>query len=372
LTLAVVRDEERVDTRGETDMMTLRQLSSKLESIPLATSWLLEELGVARGRQDLHATQSPQRLKALREHAVIESAVSSNRMEGVEIDRKRVATVLFGKPRFRDRNEEEVRGYRNALRLIHERGARLPVVEETILRLHRLCRGTEWDAGKYKERAEPIIERFPDGRSRVRFQPASAKDSRPFLIETLSLWRECLRDRKVPPLVALAAMNLDFLCIHPFRDGNGRTSRLILLLQSYHLGYEVGRYVSLERIIEENKERYYETLHVSSAGWHKGRHDPWPYINHVLFILKTGYGELEQRLGRGREPKGAKTEQIIAAIARQTGDFRTADIQRACPGVGVDMIRKVLVGLRPGVECLRRGPNAPYRKTAKWNSVRSK
>ena len=131
----------------------------------------------------------------------------------------------------------------------------------------------------------------------------------------------------------------------------------------------MGRYISLERIIEENKERYYETLELSSKGWHKGTHDPWPYINHLLFIFKTAYGEFQQRLGDIREPKGAKTEQIIAAIDRQAGEFRAADIQRECPGASVDMVRKVLVDLRPGVECLRRGPNAPYRKTPKWNSV---
>ncbi len=353
-------------------MMTLRLLSTKLDAVPLATSWMLEELGAARGKQELFTKQSPQKLKALREHAIIESAVSSNRMEGVEIDQKRLTAVIFGKPLFRDRNEEEVRGYRDALKLIHEQGAQLPVAEATILRLHKLCRGDIWDAGKYKETAEPIIEKFPDGRTRVRFQPAAAKDAKPFLVETVSLWRDCLRDKKVPPLIVLAGMNLDFLCIHPFRDGNGRTSRLLFLLQCYHLSYEVGRYISLERIIEENKDRYYETLERSSKGWHKGKHDPWPYINHLLFILKTAYKEFEQRVGQVREPRGAKTEQIIAAIARQSGEFRVADIQRACPGASVDMIRKVLVDLRPGVECRRRGPNAPYRKTSKWNSVTSK
>jgi len=105
-------------------------------------------------------------------------------------------------------------------------------------------------------------------------------------------------------LILLAGANLDFLCVHPFRDGNGRVSRLLMLLQCYHLGFEVGRYISLERLIEENKERYYETLEESSQGWHEGKHDPWPYVNHVLYILKTAYGEFERRLSdmplRGR------------------------------------------------------------------------
>lgn len=345
-------------------MMTLRQLSDKLDSIPLATSWLLEELGVARGRQELFTRQSPQKLKALREHAIIESAVSSNRMEGVEIDPKRVTAVLFGKPLFRDRNEEEVRGYRDALKLIHEQGAQLPVSEETILRLHKLCRGEIWDAGKYKETAEPIIEKYPDGRQRVRFQPVAAKDARPFLLQTIRLWHNCLRDRKVPPLIALAGMNLDFLCIHPFRDGNGRTSRLLLLLQCYHLGFEVGRYISLERLIEENKERYYETLEHSSRGWHEGKHDPWPYINYVLFILKTAYKEFEQRVGQVKEPKGAKTALVEAAVASFASQFTLAAVERACPGVSRDMIRKVLRDMQKAgkIKALGRGPGAVWQK----------
>ena len=128
-------------------MMTLRQFASKPENIPSTTSWYLADLGEALGRQDLFTKQSPQKLKALRENAMIESAVSSNRIEGVTVDQARVRTILFGKPPLRDRNEEEVRGYRNALKLIHEQGNKIPISEETILNFHRMCRGEIWDAG---------------------------------------------------------------------------------------------------------------------------------------------------------------------------------------------------------------------------------
>ena len=124
-------------------------------------------------------------------------------------------------------------------------------------------------------------------------------------------------------------MNLDFLCIHPFRDGNGRVSRLLLLLQSYHIGLEVGRYVSLERVIEENKDRYYETLEQSSQRWHEGTHDRWPYINYILFILKNAYGEFEERVGQLGSPKGAKAEMVLGAIRAQLGEFRFGGY-RAC------------------------------------------
>jgi Fic family protein len=237
-------------------MMTLRSFQKGLAGVPVATAWSLAELGQALGRQELFIRQSPQRLRALREHALIESAVSSNRIEGVEVDAKRIGTLVFGKAALRDRDEEEVRGYRDALNLIHTEGGKLPVSQQTIRKLHRLARGSVWDAGQYKQKDTDIIERFADGRERVRFRPTRARQTPAAMAQLVELWRDCLREKWVPPLVAVAAFNLDFLCIHPFRDGNGRVSRLLLLLQCYHAGAEVGRYIGLERLIEQNKDRY--------------------------------------------------------------------------------------------------------------------
>jgi Fic family protein len=349
-------------------MMTFSQFSSKPETILATTSWYLADLSEARGKQDLFTKQSPQKLKVLRENAVIESAVSSNRIEGVSVDRARVRTILFGKLPLRDRSEEEVRGYRDALRLIHEQGKKLPISEATILNLHRLCKGEVWDSGKYKEKDGDIIERYPNGRERVRFKPVEVTKTQSFMRELIKMWDRCLLEKWVHPLIAMAGFNLDFLCIHPFRDGNGRVSRLLLLLQCYHLGYEVGRYISLERLIEQNKERYYETLAQSSEGWHKSKHDPWSYINFILYTLKTAYREFEERVGQIASPKGAKTELIINVIGRQLGRFRISDIQKECPGVSLDLIRSVLKKLRSSkrVKCLGRGQNAQWQKAAKW------
>ncbi len=348
-------------------MMTLRQLSSKPDTIPTTTSWYLAELGEARGKQELFTRQSPQRLKVLRENALIESAVSSNRIEGVTVNKARIHTVVFGKSHLRDRDEEEVRGYRDALKLIHGQGTKLPVSEETILKLHKLTRGEIWDAGQYKEKNVDIIEKHPGGLERVRFKTVSADMTPSFMSELVELWNRGLREQWMQPPLLLAAFNLDFLCIHPFRDGNGRVSRLMLLLQLYHLGFEVGRYISIERIIEQGKERYYETLEQSSGGWHKGKHDPWPYINYVLFTIKTAYREFEDRVGQLSSPKGAKTEMITTAIEKNIVPFRIADIQRECPGVSVDMIRQVLKIMKASgqVECLGRGQNAQWQKTGK-------
>lgn len=349
-------------------MMTLRLLVDKTETLPLPVAWALGDLGEARGKQELFTRQAPQRLKVLREHAIIESAISSNRIEGVEVDEKRVKAILFGKGHLRDRDEEEVRGYRIALNLIHEQGGRLSISEEIIKRLHRLCRAETGDAGKYKEKDSDIIEKYPDGRVRVRFKTIPAAKTAKFMKELVARWMECLEGRSIPPLIALAACNLDFLCIHPFRDGNGRVSRLLMLLQCYHLGFEVGRYISLERLIEQNKDRYYETLEESSHGWHEGKHNPWPYINYLLFILKIACKEFEERVGQVAEARGAKTEVIIGAIRRLSDPFRLADIQRECPAVSIDLIRRVLKTLKRArrVECLGRGQSASWQKARGW------
>jgi Fic family protein len=246
-------------------MTTLHRLVRNVADIPMATAWYLSDLAEAKGRQQLFTRQSPQRLRALREHAMVESAIASNRIEGVEIDASRVRAVVLGKPAPRDRNEEEVRGYRDALRLVHASSAELTVSEGTIRELHQISRGRVGDAGEYKVHDVDIIETTVDGRSRVRFKSVPAQTTPDAMRDLIAAWNG-IAGHSIPALVALAAFSLDFLCVHPFRDGNGRVSRLLLLLQCYHAGLEVGRYVSIERIIELNKERYYETLEESSRG----------------------------------------------------------------------------------------------------------
>jgi len=345
-------------------MTTLRLFAAAPPSIPAGSSWYLADLSEFRGKQELYTRQSPQRLKALREHAMIESAVSSNRIEGVSVAPSRIRDLMsVPKPLFRDRDEEEVRGYRDALKRIHEHAADLPLNENTVQELHRLARGQIWDAGLYKEKDGDIIERSPDGRERLRFRTVSAQDTPDATRSLLEDWQLCLQERWIHPMIAMAAFNLDFLCIHPYRDGNGRVSRLLLLLQSYHLGYEVGRYISLERLIEQNKERYYETLEQSSQGWHEGLHDPWPYINYLLSILKSAYQEFAERVGEIKAPRGTKTEQIMDAINRFSDSFTLTQLEQTCPGVSRDMIRLVLKQQQKAGEvyCTGRGP------AAQWN-----
>lgn len=345
-------------------MKTLLLFESAVQSIPQSTAWYLADLGEYLGKQELYMRQVPQKLKALKEHAIIESAVSSNRIEGVNIEPSRIKEVVFGKAHLRDRDEEEVRGYRKALELIHTKSGSLEMSEDTLRELHRLARGGIGDAGEYKSRDSDIIERYSDGRVRILFKTVPVKETPQHMKLLVKAWHNCMKERWTHPLIALGAFNLDFLCVHPFRDGNGRVSRLLMLLQYYHFGYEVGRYISLERIIEENKQRYYEALEESSKGWHEGKHDPWPYLNFVLFILKTAYKEFEERAVTTGSLRGSKTEMVHQAVHAIGGEFTVTDIEKDCPAVSRDMIRIVLKTMQKAneIECLGRGPGALWKK----------
>ena len=345
-------------------MKTLLQLKNDLKSIPLATSWYLSSLDEFKGKQELYYKQSPQKLNHLKQHALIESSISSNRMEGVNVENSRIETVVFGKAVLRDRDEEEVRSYQKALRWIHESHGKIDISIETILKLHKISKGDIWDAGQFKDKQVDITEILPNGKTKIRFKPPSPKQSTLYLIDAINLWNEQIKEKKIPPMILLIAFNFDFLSIHPFRDGNGRVSRLLLILQLYKLGIEIGKFISIERIIEENKERYYETLEESSRMWHEGKNDIWPYANYLLFVFKEAYRQLENRLESIPNPKGNKTDLIMDYIEVSVGSFRISDIKYNLPGVSLELIRKVLKTLQKEnkVISLGRGRNAEWEK----------
>lgn len=334
-------------------------------SVPMSTAWLLNDIAEAKGRQTLCTRQSPQRLRALREMALVQSSESSNRIEGVTVAADRLRPLVLGKAAPRDRSEQEVQGYRLALNEIHARHAELAVSPQTLLRLHALCQSASGDAGEFKRVDNEIVDLRPGEAPVIRFKCVPAAQTPAALEELCLLYRDALDQDNVPPLVAIAALVLDFLCIHPFRDGNGRVSRLLTLLALYHHGYEVGRYISLERLVEESKEDYYAVLGRCSQGWHEGHHELTPWMNLLFAVIRRGYAEVERRAGQVPTPRGAKTDLVQAAIEAQPGAFRVSDIQHACPGVSLDLIRRVLKNLRGSrVECLGRGQNAQWRKLA--------
>lgn len=331
-------------------------------AVPMSTAWLLNDIAEAKGRQELYTRQSPQVLKALREMALIQSTESSNRIEGVTVAADRLRPLVLGNTKPRDRSEQEVQGYRRALNEIHTRHEKLSITPDTLKRLHALCQSASGDAGQFKKVDNEVIQLVPGAAPVIRFRCVKAKDTPTAVEELCLLYRHALDQDNIPPLIAIAGLLLDFLCIHPFRDGNGRVSRLLTLLALYQHGYEVGRYVSLERMVEESKEDYYECLHRSSQRWHEGKHELTPWFNFLLAIIRRSYVEFEKSAGQVKAPRGTKADLVLAAIREQPGDFRLSDIERACPGVGREWIRSLLSDLKAAGEasCRGKGPAARW------------
>jgi len=344
-------------------MLSFKKTDKNLQ-IPIGAVWLLNSISEYKGKQELYAKQSPQILKRLVEIALIESSESSNRIEGVTVDRDRLKPLIIGHSKPRDRSEEEVAGYRKALSLIHRKHNSLDISSQTIQELHRLSHSGSFDSGKWKKKNNEIIERRPDGSITVIFRPLAAKEVPQAMKQLCLAYNYSVEQLKYPALYALACLILDLLCIHPFRDGNGRVSRLLTLLVLYHHGYEVGRYISIERIIEDSKETYYEALQKSSHNWHQAKHDIEPWLYYFLGTINSAYREFEQRAGSIRSARGAKTEIIVQAIDNQIGEFSMSDIQRLCPGISRDMIRVVFRELEAEkkIICLGRGRSAEWKK----------
>ena len=332
--------------------------------IPSGAVWLMNTISEYKGKQELYKKQSPQVLKNLVELAIVESATSSNRIEGITVEKERLRPILAGRSRPRDRSEEEVVGYRNALRLIHNKFRQMDISPENIKKLHRLCMPDVHDSGRWKEKDNDLIKRHSDGQIEVIFRPVPAKDT-PGMISNLCLaYRQSIDQWRYPPLYAIACLVLDFLCIHPFRDGNGRVSRLLTLLAMYQQNYEVGRYISLEKIVENSKETYYEALHKSSHGWHSARHDIEPWLYYFLGTINTAYIEFEKRALNTKVHKGTKTVLIEEAIREQTGKFTLGDIVSALPGISKDMVKLIFKRLSSAgkIKCLGKGHSAQWVK----------
>lgn len=326
----------------------------------------LKRLGEFRGRQQLFSQRSPEALALLKSVAVIESAESSNRLEGVTAPRDRVEALVMRPTAPANRSEQEIAGYRDALNLIHEAAGDMTFSVNVVLQLHNiLYRFLPGGGGRWKMTSNEIVERNADGSvRRIRFTPV-APVATPQAMEDLIIGYHRAVDEQREQLIVLPLVILDFLCIHPFIDGNGRMSRLLSLLLLYHFDFEVGRYISLERVIEQSKETYYEALEASSFGWHEGRHDSRPWMTYFWGVLLAAYKEFEERVSDVRDARGAKTVLIEQAVRRRVKAFGIADIEAECPGVSRDMVRHVLRQMRSRGEVEIQGRG----RTAKWARI---
>ena len=327
-------------------MLTLRPDKLAATSLPVSTGWLLGDCMEAKGKQDLWIRQKPEILAVLREQAIIQSAESSNRIEGVTIPADRLRLVVLGKSRPRDRSEEEVAGYRKALDWIFSRKRPVSIEPAVILHLHAIAQGgTSGDADRWKTRDNEIVEILPGGERRVRFKATPAKET-PAAVETLCAnYREAVEAGRIPPLLVVATFVFDFLCIHPFRDGNGRVSRLLTTLLLGQHGFAVSRYISMERLVEESKDDYYRVLAECSRGWHKGTNKIAPWWNYLLGVLRRAYLEFARQV-ESVASRPAKGDLVRQTVLAQVGPFTLADLTRQMPAVSSQLIMKVLAEMK--------------------------
>lgn len=307
---------------------------------------LLQQVDIGRGREELFRDQLPELLRTLADSARVASIRASNAIEGVEVDDER-AERLAGGARFRNRNEREFAGYRDAVDELM-RAEPEPISVPLILHHHRqIFQHVDGRGGSFKSDDNAIVS-FESGRRQVVFEPVSARETPFMTTDLVERYLEAQQSQVAHPLVLLAAFVLDLLAIHPVADGNGRVARLVTARELLHLGYGVARYVSIEQQIFETKHGYYAALYESQRMWHEGDHTIWPWTEYLVGALAETYRRFEERVAAERGAAGAsKQDRVRAYILHQAAaHFTIADIRKAVPGTSDQTIRLVLNACR--------------------------
>ena len=299
---------------------------------------LCSKIHECKGRQDLFVRQKPAQLVRLIEVAKIQSTESSNRIEGIVTTSTRIKKLVEEKTAPKNRDEKEILGYRNVLNTIHDSHEYISVSKNHILQLHRdlLQPAGISHGGNFKNVQNYIQETKPDGTEVVRFTPLAPYETPEAIDMICNSFRDTLALEIVDPLILIPAFICDFLCIHPFNDGNGRMSRLLTLLLLYKCGYEVGKYISIEKQIETTKDVYYDVLQEIDHGWNEEENDPTPFIKYMLQMVLGCYMEFEERVGVMEETgvKSSSYDVIKAYVDNKLGKFTPADVLAECPSVG--------------------------------------
>ena len=300
-----------------------------------------------RGKQELFIEAKPDVLQAMLEIAKIQSTGASNRIEGIYTSEERLAALVKSKAEPRNRSEQEIAGYREVLSLIHDSYDYMVPRTNVILQLHRdLYQFSPASyGGSFKNSDNVIAEIDSSGQSRVRFQPLSAFET-PDAVERLTnTFVEAIRTEKYDPLLLVPLFILDFLCIHPFNDGNGRMSRLLTLLLLYRSGYIVGKFISVEMIIEKTKETYYEVLQESSADWYEGKNAYLPFVKYYLEVILSAYKEFSARVQLMQDRSLSKPERIRRLFANTLQKLSKGMILEKCPDISASTVEATLAAL---------------------------
>lgn len=300
-----------------------------------------------KGKQELFLEANIDELKTLLEVALIQSTGASNRIEGIFTSDKRLEELVSQKAEPRNRSEQEIAGYREVLATIHESYEYINPRPNIIMQLHRdLYSYSQGGAGgSYKNSDNVIAETDAEGHQKARFIPVPAFQTAEAMEELCTRFLEAWEADRIDKLVLIPMFILDFLCIHPFNDGNGRMSRLLTLLLFYKAGYIVGKYVSMEMLIEKTKETYYEALQASSSGWHEGENSYEPFVKYYLGIMLKAYNEFESRVEHLKHRTLSKPERIKAIIDNKVGKITKKEIMDQCPDISKITVERTLADL---------------------------
>lgn len=297
-----------------------------------------------KGKQDLYISAKADTLSALLEIAKIQSTKASNSIEGIYTSDERLHALVVEKAEPRSRSEEEIAGYREVLTTIHESYEYIPIRPNNLLQLHRdlYSFGGKEAAGRFKNTDNIIAETDHEGKEHVRFKPTPAFQTPEAIEDLCQAFNEAVDKSEYDALLLIPMFVLDFLSIHPFNDGNGHMSRLLTLLLLYRCGYIVGKYISVEMLIEKSKETYYEALRMSSIGWHESENAYIPFVSYYLGIILKAYQEFQDRVEHLHGKTLSKTERIKSVFQKRLGKITKNDIAALCPDISISTIERTL------------------------------
>lgn len=308
------------------------------------------------GKQELYLKQRPEELEKLVEIAKIQSTEASNAIEGIVTTNTRIRQLVEDRTTPKNRDEQEIAGYRDVLNVIHDSFDIIPVSRNYILQLHKILYNHMNNpmAGKTKSVQNYISASYPDGHVETLFTPLSPFETPEALDKICEEYNRVIGNFEVEPLIAIPIFIHDFLCIHPFNDGNGRMSRLLTTLLLYRNGFYVGKYISLESKIAKNKDLYYDALRQSQYGWHEGKEDVIPFIKYLLSTILSAYKDFEDRFAL-IEVKLPAIEMVRQATMNKIGRFTKQDIHELCPSLSISSIERALRKLVDSEELKKEG-----------------
>lgn len=305
---------------------------------------MLSSLHEFKGRQDLYIEAESDVLTALLDIAKIQSTKASNKIEGIYTSDERLEALVMDKTEPRNRSEEEIAGYREVLTTVHDSYEYIPIRPNNILQLHRdLYSFSSSDTGgRFKNTDNVIAESGKDRQQSVRFMTVPAFNTPEMMENLCNEFNNAIERAEYDPLLLIPMFILDFLCIHPFNDGNGRMSRLLTLLLLYRSGYIVGKYVSMEMLIEKTKETYYEALQNSSIEWHNNKSDYTSFVRYYLGVVLKGYNEFQDRIAHLKYRRLSKADRVKAVFEKKLGVVKKSDIATLCPDISETTIERTL------------------------------